>query len=46
LLHFSTTIAIRGQSYRLRDKRKAGVFHDLTDTTDAHEPHADRQKEA
>ena len=30
LLHFSTTVAIRGQSYRLRDKRKAGVFHDLT----------------
>lgn len=30
LLHFSTTVAIRGQSYRLRDKRKADVFHDLT----------------
>ncbi len=29
LLHFSTTISIRGQSYRLRDKRKAGVFHEL-----------------
>ncbi|MCW5852624.1 MAG: IS21-like element helper ATPase IstB [Anaerolineae bacterium] len=29
LLHFSTTLNIRGQSYRLRDKRKAGVFHDL-----------------
>jgi DNA replication protein DnaC len=29
LLHFSTTINIRGQSYRLREKRKAGVFHDL-----------------
>jgi DNA replication protein DnaC len=30
LLHFSTTIAIRGQSYRLREKRKAGVFSELT----------------
>ncbi len=29
LLHFSTTVNIRGQSYRLREKRKAGVFHDL-----------------
>ena len=30
LLHFSTTINIRGHSFRLRQKRKAGVFHDLT----------------
>jgi DNA replication protein DnaC len=30
LLHFSTTVNIRGQSFRLREKRKAGVFHDLT----------------
>jgi DNA replication protein DnaC len=29
LLHFSTTINIRGQSYRLREKRKAGVFSEL-----------------
>ena len=29
LLHYSTTITIRGDSYRLREKRKAGVFHDL-----------------
>jgi len=29
LLHFSTTISIRGQSYRLREKRKAGVFTEL-----------------
>jgi DNA replication protein DnaC len=29
LLHFSTTINIRGQSYRLREKRKAGVFREL-----------------
>jgi DNA replication protein DnaC len=26
LLHFSTTLNIRGQSYRLREKRKAGLF--------------------
>jgi DNA replication protein DnaC len=31
LLHVSTTITIRGQSYRLREKRQAGVFHDLPD---------------
>lgn len=31
LLHFSTTVNIRGQSYRLREKRKAGVFTDLTE---------------
>lgn len=30
LLHYSTTINIRGDSYRLREKRKAGVFHDLS----------------
>lgn len=29
LLHFSTTINIRGQSYRLREKRKAGIFSEL-----------------
>lgn len=32
LLHVSTTINIRGQSYRLREKRRAGVFHDLPAT--------------
>jgi DNA replication protein DnaC len=31
LLHFSTTINIRGQSYRLREKRKAGLFTELTE---------------
>ncbi len=31
LLHHSTTLNIRGQSYRLREKKKAGVFHDLTE---------------
>lgn len=30
LLHYSTTINIRGESYRLREKRRSGVFHDLT----------------
>ena len=33
LLHVSTTINIRGQSYRLREKRQAGVFHDLPELT-------------
>jgi DNA replication protein DnaC len=27
LLHHSVTINIRGESYRLKDKRKAGIFH-------------------
>jgi DNA replication protein DnaC len=31
LLHYSTTINIRGQSYRLREKRKAGVFTELAE---------------
>ena len=31
LLHFSTTINIRGQSYRLREKRRAGVFAQLAE---------------
>jgi len=35
LLHVSTTINIRGQSYRLREKRKAGVFTDLTELAKA-----------
>lgn len=29
LLHHSTTVNIRGHSYRLRDKRKTGVFPEL-----------------
>jgi DNA replication protein DnaC len=41
LLHFSTTLNIRGQSYRLREKRKAGVFSELADAPkeaqDAHQ---------
>jgi DNA replication protein DnaC len=31
LLHLSTTINIRGQSYRLREKRKTGVFTELNE---------------
>jgi len=33
LLHHSTTITIRGESYRLKEKRRAGIFHQL-DTAD------------
>lgn len=33
LLHHATTLNIRGNSYRLRERRRAGVFHDLTDLT-------------
>jgi DNA replication protein DnaC len=32
LLHHSTTVNIRGHSYRLRDKRKTGVYPDLSST--------------
>ena len=35
LLHFSTTLNIRGQSYRLREKRQAGLFTDLADPKEA-----------
>jgi IstB-like ATP binding protein len=31
LLHFSTTISIRGQGYCLREKRKAGLFTELAE---------------
>lgn len=31
LLHASTTLNIRGQSYRLREKQKAGLFHPPTE---------------
>ncbi len=32
LLHFSITVNIRGQSYRLREKRKTGVFPELNES--------------
>ena len=35
LLHHSTTINIRGESYRLKDKRKAGVFQGTAGHADA-----------
>jgi DNA replication protein DnaC len=35
LLHTSTTVNIRGQSYRLREKRQAGIFTDLPDLSSA-----------
>jgi DNA replication protein DnaC len=43
LLHYSTTINIRGESYRLREKRKAGVFHDLPQTKAAKQTTATRK---
>jgi len=36
LLHYSTTVNIRGESYRLKDKKRAGVFS--TATSHAREP--------
>jgi DNA replication protein DnaC len=38
LLHHSTTINIRGHSYRLREKRKAGVFQNVTEIPSEGEP--------
>ena len=35
LLHTSTTLNIRGQSYRLREKSRPGVFHGLPGTASA-----------
>ena len=32
LLHYSTTVNIRGESYRLKDKKRAGVFSMPTNT--------------
>jgi hypothetical protein len=32
LLHYSTTVNIRGESYRLKDKKRAGVFSMPTST--------------
>ena len=45
LLHYSTTINIRGESYRLREKRKAGVFHDLPQPKAAKSPAARKAQE-
>jgi len=51
LLHYSTTINIRGESYRLREKRKAGVFHDLAakpvkgNLSTSHKTHVEGQSE-
>ena len=33
LLRHSTTLNIRGQSYRLKDKQRSGVFHNLTNNS-------------
>ncbi len=38
LLHRSVTLNIRGQSYRLRQKRKAGVFTDFAEPEKEEQP--------
>jgi len=38
LLHYSTTVNIRGESYRLKDKKRAGVFSMPTSTLAATTP--------
>jgi hypothetical protein len=38
LLHHSTTLNIKGESYRLKDKRKAGLIAVLRPKTDIDEP--------
>jgi len=45
LLHVSTTINIRGQSYRLREKRQTGVFHDLSAADTAAETTSAKERE-
>jgi len=35
LLHHSTTVNIKGESFRLKEKKKAGVFQDLKERGDA-----------
>jgi DNA replication protein DnaC len=32
LLHHSTVVSIRGESYRLREKRRSGLVKSTTDT--------------
>ena len=39
LLHYSTTVNIRGESYRLKDKKRAGVFSMPTSTLVTPAPH-------
>src|SRR5436190_711922 len=38
LLHHSTMLNVKGESYRLKEKRKAGVFGRITPTTPAVDP--------
>lgn len=38
LLHHSTTINIKGESYRLKEKKKAGVFQELKERGEALNP--------
>lgn len=38
LLHYSTTVNIRGESYRLKDKKRAGIFSMPTSTQAAPAP--------
>ncbi len=38
LLHYSTTVNIRGESYRLKDKKRAGIFTMPTSTLTAPAP--------
>ena len=38
LLHYSTTVNIRGESYRLKDKKRAGIFTMPTNTSTTTEP--------
>lgn len=35
LLHHSTTVNIKGESYRLKEKKKAGIFQDLKERGEA-----------
>jgi DNA replication protein DnaC len=43
LLHYSTTLNIKGESYRLKEKRKAGLLGRIIPTTSSEEPELSTQ---
>ncbi len=46
MLHHSHVITIRGESYRLREKRRSGLFRGITDLLSAHAPNKPESHEA
>jgi DNA replication protein DnaC len=46
LLHHSTTLNIKGESYRLKDKRKAGLIAAHTAKVDTNNPNPEEETDA